>query len=145
MLKKFQIFQPIYIIYQLFLYSCDVTSFSSETQNKNNQGKYRGLFISRHRLSAQPYLKQPSFESETLQLITKIFYDAKTFYTIGLVHIFFVRNFQNFVTGRSKLSFRSKFDNGRIQGILTEGEGSVPLTSSLRQLVFVKKQIMLST
>jgi hypothetical protein len=42
-----------------FLDSCDVTSFSSETQNENNQGKKRGLFISRHVQSAQPYLKQP--------------------------------------------------------------------------------------
>jgi hypothetical protein len=43
------------------LYSCDVTSFSPETQNKNNQGKQRGLFISGHGLSAQPRLKQPWF------------------------------------------------------------------------------------
>ncbi len=33
--------------------------FLSETQNKNNQGKKRGLFISGPGLSAQPYLKQP--------------------------------------------------------------------------------------
>jgi hypothetical protein len=44
---------------QSFLYSCDVTSFSSETQNIMNQGKKIGLFISGHGLSAQPYLKQP--------------------------------------------------------------------------------------
>ncbi len=44
---------------QSFLYSCDVTSFSSETQNIRNQGKKRGLFISGHGLSAQPYLKHP--------------------------------------------------------------------------------------
>ena len=44
---------------QSFLYSCDVTSFSSETQNISNQGKKRGLFISGYALSAQPYLKQP--------------------------------------------------------------------------------------
>ncbi len=41
------------------MYSCDVTSFSSATQNINNQGKQRGLFISVHGLRAQPYLKQP--------------------------------------------------------------------------------------
>ncbi len=41
------------------MYSCDVTSFSLKTKNISNQGKYRGLFISGHGLSAQPYLKQP--------------------------------------------------------------------------------------
>jgi hypothetical protein len=35
------------------LYSCDVPSNSSETQNKSNQGKQRELFISEHGLSAQ--------------------------------------------------------------------------------------------
>ncbi len=38
------------------MYSCDVTTFSSETQN---QGKVRVLFIGGHGLSAQPYLEQP--------------------------------------------------------------------------------------
>ncbi len=33
--------------------------FLSETQNISNQGKFRGLFIGQHGLSAQPYLKQP--------------------------------------------------------------------------------------
>ncbi len=32
--------------------------FPSETQNISKQGKQRGLFISEHGLSAQPYLKQ---------------------------------------------------------------------------------------
>jgi hypothetical protein len=41
------------------LYSCNGTSFSSETENISNQGKQRGLFISGHGLSPQPYLKQP--------------------------------------------------------------------------------------
>ncbi len=41
------------------MYSCDVTRFSSETQNISNQGKLRGLSISGHGLSAQPHLKQP--------------------------------------------------------------------------------------
>ncbi len=41
------------------MYSCDVTSFSSETQNISNQGKERGHFISGHGLNVQPYLKQP--------------------------------------------------------------------------------------
>ncbi len=45
------------------MFSCDVTSFSSEIQNMNNQGKQRGLFISGHGLSAQPYLKQPCLSS----------------------------------------------------------------------------------
>jgi hypothetical protein len=39
------------------LYTCDATSFSSETQNKNNQGKLRGLFIGGHELSAHRYRK----------------------------------------------------------------------------------------
>jgi hypothetical protein len=39
------------------LYNCDVPSYSSETQNKNNQGKSRGLLISGHLLSTQPILK----------------------------------------------------------------------------------------
>ena len=41
------------------MYSCDVTSLSSETPNISNQGKQAGLFISGHGLSAQPYLKHP--------------------------------------------------------------------------------------
>ncbi len=36
------------------MYGCDITSFSSDTQNINNQGNQRG-----YGLSAQPYLKQP--------------------------------------------------------------------------------------
>jgi len=37
------------------LYSCDITSFSSETQNKNYQAKI--TFLCGHGLRAQPYFK----------------------------------------------------------------------------------------
>ncbi len=57
MLENYQIIYPSYNINQSFLYNCDVASYSSETQNKNNQGKSRGLLISGHGLSTQPILK----------------------------------------------------------------------------------------
>jgi hypothetical protein len=59
MLEKCQIIYPSYNINQSLLYSRDVASYSSETQNKNNQGKSRGLLTSGHGLSTHPYLKQP--------------------------------------------------------------------------------------